>query len=59
MANIILFDSLTNLCKSIITTDSVDSIFIEENTFQLEVSDETLQNLLNQHGLLYVITYKS
>jgi hypothetical protein len=54
MANIILFDSLTNLCKSIITTDSVDSIFIEENTFQLEVSDETLQNLLNQHGLLYV-----
>jgi hypothetical protein len=51
--NIILFDSLTNLCKSIITTDSIDSIITEENTFQLEVSDEILQRLLSQHGLLY------
>lgn len=51
--NVILFDSRTNLCKSIIKTCTPDSLVIEENLFSVEIDDDSLQNHLNIKGLMY------
>ena len=53
MANLILFYKTTNLCKSIINTCSTNLIVLEDDIFSIAISDEKLNILKSQEGVLY------